>query len=313
MPTGTGLIHLQKAIPERFYDVGIAEQHAVCFAAGLASQGFKPVAAIYSTFLQRAYDQVIHDVGVQNLPVVFVLDRGGLVGEDGPTHHGAFDLSYLRCIPNMVIMSPKDENELKDMLWTAIQYRRGPIALRYPRGNGVGVPITEEFVTLPIGVSEVVREGREVALLAIGDLVQGCLAAADLLAKEGIWPEVINMRFVKPLDEAQLRRVAKKFKAIVTVEDNVLKGGFGSAVAEFFMDHDLKDFRFGRIGIPDRFIEHGAKHLLYRDLGLDPQGIARTVKETLREADVVRWIGFRRWISLVSEGKNKGQKMEKVE
>ncbi len=279
MPEGTGLDQLQKKMPARFFDVGIAEQHAVTFAAGLATEGYIPIVAIYSTFLQRAYDQIIHDVALQNLHVVFVMDRGGLVGADGATHHGAFDLSYLRLIPNMVVMAPKDESELRDMLYTAVQYEKGPIALRYPRGNGLGVPLKEGFSALEIGKGEVVCSGKDVALLGIGNMVEHACEAAELLEAEGISAEVVNMRFVKPLDETMLEKLASRFDKIVTIEDNASIGGFGSAVLEFFGSRNIKSVNVLVHGIPDEFIEHGTQDELYAILRLDPRGIAEVVQQ----------------------------------
>ncbi len=281
MPDGTGLDILQKELPKNFFDVGIAEQHAVTFAAGLATQGCIPVAAIYSTFLQRAFDQIIHDVALQHLHVVFALDRGGLVGADGPTHHGVFDLSYLRLIPDMVVMAPKDESELRDMLYTAIEYKRGPIALRYPRGNGIGVPLKQGFDLIPIGKGEIVRTGTHVAILAIGATVQNALKAATLLEEEGISAEVVNMRFVKPIDADLIEELARRFNYFVTVEDNTIRGGFGSAVAECLASKQITDVRLKIHGIPDRFIDHGTPDELYREVGIDPQGIANVVREFL--------------------------------
>jgi 1-deoxy-D-xylulose-5-phosphate synthase len=279
MPDGTGLDILQKELPKNFFDVGIAEQHGVTFAAGLATQGCIPVAAIYSTFLQRAFDQIIHDVALQHLHVVFALDRGGLVGADGPTHHGVFDLSYLRLIPGMVVMAPKDESELRDMLYTAIEYKDGPIALRYPRGNGVGVPLKQGFDLIPIGKGEILRTGEHVAILAIGAMVQNALKAAALLENEGISAAVVNMRFVKPLDEELIEDLAQRFDHFVTVEDNSVKGGFGSAVAECLAAKQRTNIRLKIHGIPDRFIEHGSPEELHREVGIDPQGIANVVRE----------------------------------
>ena len=281
MPDGTGLDQLQKEMPDRFYDVGIAEQHGVTFAAGLATQGCIPVCAIYSTFLQRAFDQVIHDVALQHLHVVFALDRGGLVGADGPTHHGVFDLSYLRLIPGMVIMAPKDENELRNMLFTAVQHTGGPIALRYPRGNGVGVRLSDHFEALPLGKGETVRSGHDVAILAIGSTVQDTLKAADDLQRSAISAEVVNMRFVKPLDADLIASVATRFSAIVTVEDNVVTGGFGSGVAEVLASRQITGVHLLVHGIPDRFIDHGSPAELHRDLRLDAAGIAGVVREFL--------------------------------
>jgi 1-deoxy-D-xylulose-5-phosphate synthase len=284
MPDGTGLDQLQREMPSRFYDVGIAEQHGVTFAAGLATQGCVPIVAIYSTFLQRAFDQVIHDVAIQHLHVVFALDRGGLVGADGPTHHGAFDLSYLRLIPGMVVMAPKDESELRDMLHTAVLYSGGPIALRYPRGNGVGVKMKTWFDPIPIGRGETLRPGRDLAVLAIGNMVYPSLKAAEELDRTGISCEVVNMRFVKPIDEELLSGVAKRFERVVTVEDNVVSGGFGSAVGEFFNRHGATGIRLKVHGLPDRFIEHGSPSELHQSLQLDAQGIAAVIREFTRKS-----------------------------
>lgn len=283
MPDGTGLDILQKEIPERFVDVGIAEQHAVTFAAGLATQGYIPVTAIYSTFLQRAYDQIVHDVALQHLHVVFCLDRAGLVGADGPTHHGALDIAYLRCIQGMVVMAPKDESELRDMLYTAIQYKGGPIAMRYPRGSGVGVPLKPQFDLIEIGKGESVRIGTDVAILAIGNMVYPSINAADLLEKDGISAEVINMRFVKPLDEALIDDICKRFSYILTVEDHVIHGGFGSAVLECIVKKNFSHVHLKLHGLPDEFIEHGTPAELHALLKLDAPGIASVVKNFFRE------------------------------
>jgi 1-deoxy-D-xylulose-5-phosphate synthase len=282
MPDGTGLDLLQREVPGNFFDVGIAEQHGITFAAGLATQGCIPVAAIYSSFLQRAFDQIVHDVALQHLHVVFALDRAGVVGADGPTHHGVFDLSYLRLIPGMVIMAPKDESELRDMLYTAVTYQEGPIALRYPRGNGLGVPLKEGFDLLPIGKGETVRHGTEVAILAIGEMVDPSLKAAEILAAENVSCEVVNMRFVKPLDVDLLRTIASRFRAVVTIEDNATIGGFGSAVNEFFAANGLTSLRVLNHGIPDRFVDHGSPAELHQELGLDLKGIAAVVARHLR-------------------------------
>lgn len=281
MPDGTGLTMLQTEIPERFFDVGIAEQHAVTFAAGMATAGYIPIAAIYSTFLQRAFDQVVHDCAIQNLHVVFVLDRGGLVGSDGPTHHGALDLSYLRCVQGMVVMAPKDEQELRDMLYTAVEYKDGPIALRYPRGNALGVPLREGFRRLEIGRAETVRKGKDVAILAVGNMVPNSLYAAELLAKEGIEAEVVNMRFVKPVDDALINSIASRMDSIVTVEDNVIVGGFGSAVLESLSRQGLTNVLVRLHGLPDSFVEHGSPSELHHMLRLDGAGIAEVVRELL--------------------------------
>jgi 1-deoxy-D-xylulose-5-phosphate synthase len=277
MPDGTGLNILQKESPQNFFDVGIAEEHAVTFAAGLATQGIIPVVAIYSTFLQRAFDQIIHDVAIQKLHVVFVLDRAGLVGSDGPTHHGAFDLTYLRLIPSMVIMAPKDESELRDMLYTAVNYKNGPIALRYPRGSSLGVPLKEGFDIMEIGKAERISDGEDTVLLAVGTMVDYAVRAAKILAEENINCEVINMRFVKPLDYDMLDEIAKKHTKIVTIEESTLIGGFGSAVLEYFSKKDYKNDVL-RIGLPDNFVEHGTQPELHKLLGIDPEGIAEKVK-----------------------------------
>jgi 1-deoxy-D-xylulose-5-phosphate synthase len=277
MPDGTGLDILQKASPQNFFDVGIAEEHAVTFAAGLATQGITPVVAIYSTFLQRAFDQTIHDVAIQKLHVVFILDRAGLVGADGPTHHGAFDLTYLRLIPGMVIMAPKDESELRDMLYTAVNYKQGPIALRYPRGSALGVTLKNGFDLIEIGKAEIISEGEDTVLLAVGIMVDYAVKVAKILEEYNINCEIINMRFVKPLDYDMLDKIAKKHAKIVTLEENTLIGGFGSAVLEYFNKKNYKNDIL-RIGLPDNFIEHGTQSELHKLLGIDPDGIAEKVK-----------------------------------
>ena len=280
MTGGTGLDRFASEFPERFYDVGIAEQHGVTFAAGLATEGFVPVVAIYSTFLQRAYDQVLHDVCLQNLPVVFALDRGGIVGDDGPTHHGLFDFSYLRSIPNIVIMAPKDENELQHMLKTAVECG-GPASIRYPRGSGVGVPLDEVTKTIEIGKAQIVREGGDLAIIAIGSTVYPSLDAAELLADENIEVTVVNSRFVKPLDKALLSEIASSFKKIVTVEENVLMGGFGSAVLELFEETGILGATVKRLGIGDAFVEQGTQTQLKKQQGIDAQGIAQAVRNMM--------------------------------
>ena len=285
MPDGTGLTLLQSSMPERFFDVGIAEQHAVTFAAGMATEGYVPVTAIYSTFLQRAFDQVVHDCAIQKLHVVLVLDRGGLVGADGPTHHGALDLSYLRCVQGMVVMAPKDEQELRDMLYTAVEYKDGPIAMRYPRGNSLGVPLRPGFQRLEIGKSETLRTGKHVAILAIGNMVQYSLEAAQLLSAEGIEAEVVNMRFVKPVDEGLIRSVAERFDSLVTVEDNVTDGGFGSAVLESLSRQGLNQVAVKLHGLPNDFVEHGTPNELFKLLSLDGAGIADVVRSFLLSRD----------------------------
>jgi 1-deoxy-D-xylulose-5-phosphate synthase len=278
MPEGTGLSGFAKEHPERFFDVGIAEQHGVTFAAGLAASGLRPVFAVYSTFLQRAYDLVFHDVCLQNLAVTFALDRGGVVGSDGPTHHGAFDLSYLRHLPNMTLMAPKDENELQHMLTTAIALG-GPAAVRYPRGNGYGVPLDQTLASLPVGRAELLREGGDGVLLALGTMVYPAQEAAEQLKKDhGIGLTVVNARFVKPLDETLILELARKHGRIVTLEENALMGGFGTAVLELLEQHHLTGVPVLRLGYPDRYIPQGEQHELRAMLGLDTPGIVASVR-----------------------------------
>jgi 1-deoxy-D-xylulose-5-phosphate synthase len=281
MAEGTGLQKFQAEFPHRCFDVGMAEQHAVTFAAGLAVQGRRPVAAIYSTFLQRAFDQILHDVCLQRLPVIFCLDRGGLVGNDGPTHHGAFDLSYLRLIPYLVIMAPKDENEFRHMLKTCVEYEAGPVAVRYPRDRGQGVEWDESLQALPLGRAEVLREGEDVVLWGIGTMVAVCMAAAELLERQGISATVVNARFVKPLDTALLTALAERCDTFVTVEENALPGGFGSAVVEALQDHGCSHVRVLRLGLPDEFVEHGDRSELLEAVGLTAPAVARRVQEVL--------------------------------
>ncbi len=278
MPDGTGLDLFAKEIPERFYDVGIAEQHGVTFAAGLATEGFIPVVAIYSSFLQRAYDQVLHDVCLQKLSVVFALDRGGVVGDDGPTHHGLFDYSYMRAIPNIVVMAPKDENELRHMLKTAVECR-APVSVRYPRGEGIGIPLDAVPIPLEIGKGEIVHEGDDLAIIAIGSTVYPALAAAGKLKSEGIGARVINSRFVKPLDRDLLCDTASSLKKIITVEENVLMGGFGSAVLELFQETGLSDITVKMLGINDEFVEQATQAELRSMYGIDEDGIAKAARK----------------------------------
>ena len=275
MPDGTGLNIFAQAHPDRFFDVGIAEQHAVTAAAGMAAAGMKPVTAIYSTFMQRAYDSILHDICMQKLHVTMCLDRAGLVGDDGYTHHGVFDYAYLRSIPNMTIMAPKDENELRHMLKTALSFN-GPISVRYPRGSGVGVDITEPMHELPIGKAEVLREGKELCFWAIGSMVQSAVQAADKIKEQGIDAGVVNMRFAKPLDKELLIEHAKRYGKIVTLEEGVLAGGVGSEVLEILGDAGLlQQCAVLRLGIPDEFVTHGDKKLLFRDLDLDTDAIVQ--------------------------------------
>jgi len=273
MSTGTGLNILQNALPQQYIDVGIAEQHAVTLAAGLACEGMRPVVAIYSTFLQRAFDQIIHDVCIQNLPVFFCLDRAGIVGADGPTHQGMYDIAYLRCIPNMVVMAPKDEAELQRMLVTGIEHN-GPIAMRYPRGNGVGVPLMEEgWEPLPIGKGEVLRSGDDVLLLGYGTMVYSVLQTAEILSEHGIQATVVNARFVKPLDTELILPLAERIGKVVTIEEGCVQGGFGSAVAEALLDADIL-VPVQRIGIPDVLVDHATPEQSKAELGLTPPQMA---------------------------------------
>ena len=288
MPPGTGLSAMAVELPRQFFDVGIAEEHAVLFAAGLAAQGMRPVCAIYSTFLQRAYDPIIHDVALQNLPVTFCLDRAGLSPNDGPTHHGLFDLSYLRCVPGVVVMQPKDEDELVDMLHTSLQLD-GPAFIRYPRGAGAGVKIKETPATLPLGRAEVLREGSSIMIWALGPMVaEASRIAARLAAEEQLSVGVVNARFVKPLDRALLLSHAAVVPLLVTMEDHVLEGGFGSAILEALQEADCR-IAVERIGWPDKFIEHGTNAGNLRAAhGLDPDDLHRRVLERWRNLSAER-------------------------
>ena len=285
MCEGTGLNAFEKEFPDRLYDVGIAEQHAVTFAAGLAAQGMRPVVAMYATFLQRAYDQVVHDVATQNLPVTFCIDRGGLVAEDGTTHHGAFDYAYLRHMPNMVIMAPKDENELQHMLKTGLRYE-GPASVRYPRGVSMGVPMDRELQELPIGKGELLRDGSDVAIIAIGVPVWSAMKAAEQLSQDGLSTAVINARFVKPLDEELIVSVAKRVRYVVTVEEGCKMGGFGSAVLETLSDAGVTGVKTKILGLPDWYIEQGPQDLLRERYGLTTDGIYRGVKELVTKSPI---------------------------
>lgn len=278
MPSGTGLDKFKEDFPERMIDVGIAEQHATTLAGGLATQGMKPVFAVYSTFLQRAYDQVVHDVCRQNLNVMFGIDRAGLVGADGETHQGVFDISYLRHIPNMVIAMGKDENELQHLIYTAIQYNEGPIAIRYPRGNGIGVHMDETLKEIPIGSWEVLKEGTGAVILTFGTMIPVALKACTELKKKGMSIRVVNARFIKPLDYQMLRQIATENIPVLTIEEHALEGGFGSAILEFFEEENLHHIDVKRMGIPDRFIEHGSVDELYEEIGL-------TVEETMKQIE----------------------------
>lgn len=281
MPTGSSLKIMMDEMPDRTFDVGIAEQHAVTFSGGLAIEGMLPFCNIYSSFMQRSYDQVIHDVALQNLPVVFCLDRGGLVGDDGPTHHGAFDLAYMRLIPNMIVSAPMDEEELRNLMYTAQLKNQGPFSIRYPRGRGVMADWKKPFREIPVGKGRLMKKGSDIAILTIGTAGNLATAAIELLEDSHISVAHYDMRFVKPLDEALLHKVFKQFKHVITVEDGALKGGFGSAVIEFMCDNTYTS-QVKRLGIPDEFIEHGTQAELYRECGFDPENIAATVKSLVK-------------------------------
>ncbi len=286
MNSGTGLSILQGELPERYYDVGIAEQQAILFAAGLALEGCKPVAAIYSTFLQRAYDQIVHDVCLQSLNVVFAMDRAGLVGDDGPTHHGAFDIAYLRCLPNIVLMAPRDEAMLVHMLRTALAYDDGPVGIRYPRGVGTGVALPDVPRALELGTGEILREGDRVAILGYGSGVGKALEAASLLASRGIEATVADARFCKPIDAGLAAQLAAEHELLVTVEEGVLAGGFGSAVWETLSDGGVAP-RILRVGLPDRYVTHGAPKLLHKEVGFTAERIAERIEAAVAERSAV--------------------------
>lgn len=281
MPDGTGLNGFARNFPDRFFDVGIAEQHALAFAAGMAADGYRPVTAIYSTFVQRAYDQVFHDICLQKLPVTIAMDRAGLVGDDGPTHHGVFDISYLRHLPQMTLMAPKDENELRHMLKTAV-YSGIPMAMRYPRGAGYGVELDSELKALEIGRGEELLDGKDLTIIAIGATVYPALQAAESLRKQGVDTGVINARFIKPLDAELIMTAARGTGRVITVEENALQGGFGSAVLELLYDNGLQNVKIKRLGIPDHFIEHGSQAQLRKDVGIDSEGIAAAAMDFMK-------------------------------
>jgi len=282
MCDGTGLTYFRDKFPDRFFDVGIAEQHAVTFAGGLSLGGLKPVVALYSTFLQRAFDQIIHDIALQNLNVFFAIDRGGLVGDDGPTHHGTFDLSYLRLIPKLVILTPKDEYEFRDMIWTAVNYE-GPVALRYPRSKAKDIELDyDNFKMIPIGKGEQVSKGKKVAILTMGRMVDVALKAKSLI-EEQLDPAVFNLRFVKPIDEKLLKYVFDNFKYVITLEENTIIGGFGSAVSEFVVDKKIKNVKIYRMGIPDEFITHGDIEILFKISKIDAETVAKSIKTIVKK------------------------------
>ena len=288
MPDGTGVDMILEKYPERAFDVGIAEQHAVTFCAGMACEGLKPVAAIYSTFLQRGFDQLIHDVCLQDLNVTFAMDRAGIVGADGPTHHGLLDIAYLRGYPNIVLCAPKDEAEFRDMILTAVEHP-GPAAIRYPRGSGAGADISRKPKKLEIGKAEILREGEGVAILAYGSMVYPAVEAAENLAKEGNAATVVNARFVKPLDEKLILRLLEDHSLILTVEEAYLAGGFGSAVLEFLEEKEvLNDVKVARLGVPDRIVTHGDPNLLKAKYGLDADGIYNKIKENIEYVEMRR-------------------------
>jgi 1-deoxy-D-xylulose-5-phosphate synthase len=282
MPVGSKLEGFASEFPDRMFDVGIAEQHAATMAAGMAADGMKPFLAIYSTFLQRAYDQVLHDIARQNLNVFIGIDRSGLVGADGETHQGVFDIAFLRHMPNMVIMMPKDENEGQHMVHTAISYNDGPIALRYPRGNGIGVPLDKELHHIPIGSWEVLREGKDAVILTFGTTIPMAFEAAETLSLRGIEVEIVNARFIKPLDEEMMHAILKRNVPIITIEEAVLAGGFGSAVLEFANDHHYQNAVIDRMGIPDQFIEHGSVDKLLEEIGFTTTSLIERIEENIR-------------------------------
>jgi 1-deoxy-D-xylulose-5-phosphate synthase len=284
MPSGCSMNIMMKAMPDRAFDVGIAEQHAVTFSAGLATQGLIPFCNIYSTFLQRGYDQVVHDVALQNLHVVFCLDRGGLAGADGATHHGAFDIAYLRCIPNMIVSAPMNEQELRNLMYTAqLPETNSPFSIRYPRGNGVMIDWKTTFQKVGIGKGRMVKDGEEVAILTIGHPGNFAVSACEDLAKDGFFPAHFDMRFVKPLDSELLHEIFSRFKKIITVEDGCLMGGFGSAIGEFLMEHNYS-VAVKRLGIPDRFIEHGEQKELAAECHFDATAIKNAVRQFVGES-----------------------------
>ncbi|HZS46378.1 MAG TPA: 1-deoxy-D-xylulose-5-phosphate synthase [Blastocatellia bacterium] len=286
MPEGTGIDKVMKEFPSRTFDVGIAEEHGITFCAGMATEGLKPVAAIYSTFLQRAFDQIYHDVCVQHLDVTFALDRAGIVGADGPTHHGLMDFAYMRVLPEMIVMAPKDENEFRHLLKTAIDHK-GPATIRYPRGNGIGVPMDKEIQALEIGKAEVIKNGGDIAMLAIGTMVYPAIKAAERLQQEGIQCTVINARFVKPLDTDLILALARTKRYLFTIEEHYLSGGFGSAVMELLESYGILPAHVHRMGVPDEIVTHGAPNLLLAKYGLDADGIYRRVKETITAQDQI--------------------------
>jgi len=291
MVEGNSLSPLVNKFPRRIYDVGISEQHAVTLAAGLATQGFVPIVAIYPTFLQRAFDQILHDVCLPDLPVIFALDRGGIVGDDGKTHQGIFDLSYLGLMPNMIVCAPKDGNELQDLLYTALSAEH-PMAIRYPRGQGTDVPLATKFHQLPVGKAEIIKQGEDVVIIGIGSTVMPCLEAAEQLALRGINAMVINARFAKPLDAELILDAAHHIKKLVTVEENVLSGGFGAAMLELLGKAEASDVKVKRLGIPDEFVTHGKQDFLRAVYHLDAPGITKECVDFLAHTQAKVERGF---------------------
>jgi len=288
MTEGTGLVEFSNKIPDRFFDVGIAEGHAVTFAGGLAIEGIKPVVAIYSTFLQRAFDHVLHDICMQKLPVVFCLDRAGIVGEDGPTHHGCFDISYLSCIPHMIVTAPKDGREMRNLLYTAVNYNSGPFSIRYPKASVPDNDWNAPFEKIPIGSWELLKEGRDVLIMAVGSMVHPALSAAGILAKQGIKAGVVNARFIKPFDREFLIKNIGKYEHFVTIEENTLEGGFGDRIMRFFVEQKWRTEALRSIGIPDKFVTHGTRGQLLEILGLMPVSIAERITAVVKDKKLTR-------------------------
>jgi 1-deoxy-D-xylulose-5-phosphate synthase len=281
MREGTGLVPYSKEFPERYYDVGIAEGHGVTFASGLAAQGIRPIAAIYSTFLQRAYDHIIHDCAIQHLPVIFCMDRAGIAGEDGPTHHGALDIAYLRCIQDMIVTAPKNGNEFRHLLYTALNINDKPFSIRYPKANSVEFDEEGQMELLPIGSWETCKQGQDIAILAVGPMVYTALSAADKLNDENIKVEVINCRFIKPMDTACLENIKNKFKNIITFEEGTINGGFGDGVASWLLENGYQG-SLKRLGLPDSFVEHGSRDQILNRLGLDLEGLVLSIKDMVK-------------------------------
>ena len=289
MPTGSSLNLMMEELPDRAFDVGIAEQHAVTFSAGLATQGMIPFCNVYSTFMQRAYDQVIHDVCIQNLPVVFCLDRAGLVGADGPTHHGVYDMAYMRCVPNLVVSAPMNEEELRNLMYTAQLPGKGSFSIRYPRGKGIMPNWRTPFKEIPVGKGRIIKEGEDIAILTIGHIGNYAVDACKLLQEHDVNPAHYDMRFVKPLDEELLHKIFKKFNNIITVEDGCINGGFGSAILEFMADNGYMA-KVKRLGIPDKVIEHGEQHELHKECGYDPEGIVQSALAMMESSILINKI-----------------------